>query len=74
MYVSFVDISLRWFSRLFASCRGYCDSSVENKGAVNLLSADLLRSENSPLSKLEGKYSLESTDPRESEIRAHLRP
>jgi len=25
-------------------------------------------------SKLEGKYSLESTDPRESEIRAHLRP
>jgi len=22
----------------------------------------------------EGKYSLESTDPRESEIRAHLRP
>ena len=23
--------------------------------------------------KLEGKYSLESTDPRESEIRAHLR-
>jgi len=24
--------------------------------------------------KLEGKYSLESTDPRESEIRAHLRP
>jgi len=23
---------------------------------------------------LEGKYSLESTDPRESEIRAHLRP
>ena len=25
-------------------------------------------------SKLEGKYSLESTDPRESKIRAHLRP
>jgi len=25
-------------------------------------------------SKLKGKYSLESTDPRESEIRAHLRP
>ena len=24
--------------------------------------------------ELEGKYSLESTDPRESEIRAHLRP
>ena len=24
--------------------------------------------------KLEGKYSLESTDPRESEISAHLRP
>ena len=24
--------------------------------------------------KLEGKYSLESTDPRESEIHAHLRP
>ena len=24
--------------------------------------------------KLEGKYSLESTDPCESEIRAHLRP
>ena len=24
--------------------------------------------------KLEGKYSLESTDTRESEIRAHLRP
>ena len=24
--------------------------------------------------KLQGKYSLESTDPRESEIRAHLRP
>jgi len=24
--------------------------------------------------KLEGKYSLENTDPRESEIRAHLRP
>jgi len=24
--------------------------------------------------KLEGKYSLESTDPRESEIRTHLRP
>jgi len=24
--------------------------------------------------KPEGKYSLESTDPRESEIRAHLRP
>jgi len=24
--------------------------------------------------KLEGKYSLESTDPRESEIRAHMRP
>jgi len=24
--------------------------------------------------QLEGKYSLESTDPRESEIRAHLRP
>ena len=24
--------------------------------------------------KLERKYSLESTDPRESEIRAHLRP
>jgi len=24
--------------------------------------------------KLEGKYSIESTDPRESEIRAHLRP
>ena len=24
--------------------------------------------------KLEGKYSLESTDPRKSEIRAHLRP
>ena len=24
--------------------------------------------------KLEGKYSLESTDPRESEIRANLRP
>jgi len=24
--------------------------------------------------KFEGKYSLESTDPRESEIRAHLRP
>ena len=23
---------------------------------------------------LEGKYSLESTDPRESETRAHLRP
>ena len=28
----------------------------------------------SSLYKLEGKYSLESTDPRESEIRAHLRP
>jgi len=26
------------------------------------------------MAKLEGKYSLESTDPRESEIRAHLRP
>ena len=26
------------------------------------------------LIELEGKYSLESTDPRESEIRAHLRP
>ena len=26
------------------------------------------------LTQLEGKYSLESTDPRESEIRAHLRP
>ena len=25
-------------------------------------------------SKLQGKYSLESTDHRESEIRAHLRP
>ena len=25
------------------------------------------------MTKLEGKYSLESTDPRESEIRAHLR-
>jgi len=24
--------------------------------------------------QLEGKYSLESTDPRESEIHAHLRP
>jgi len=24
--------------------------------------------------QLEGKYSLESTDPRESEIRAHLHP
>jgi len=24
--------------------------------------------------ELEGKYSLESTDPRKSEIRAHLRP
>ena len=24
--------------------------------------------------QLEGKYSLESTDPRESKIRAHLRP
>jgi len=24
--------------------------------------------------KLEGKYSLESRDPRKSEIRAHLRP
>ena len=24
--------------------------------------------------ELEGKYSLESTDPRENEIRAHLRP
>jgi len=24
------------------------------------------------IKKLEGKYSLESTDPRESEIRAHL--
>ena len=24
--------------------------------------------------KLDGKYSLESTDPRESEIRAYLRP
>ena len=24
--------------------------------------------------QLEGKYSLERTDPRESEIRAHLRP
>ena len=30
---------------------------------------------NSSLKKiLEGKYSLESTDPRESEICAHLRP
>ena len=27
-----------------------------------------------PQKKLEGKYSLDSTDPRESEIRAHLRP
>jgi len=26
------------------------------------------------INKLEGKYSLESTDPRESEILAHLRP
>jgi len=26
------------------------------------------------IKQLEGKYSLESTDPRESEIRAHLRP
>ena len=26
------------------------------------------------ITTLEGKYSLESTDPRESEIRAHLRP
>jgi len=26
------------------------------------------------INKLEGKYALESTDPRESEIRAHLRP
>ena len=26
------------------------------------------------LIQLKGKYSLESTDPRESEIRAHLRP
>ena len=26
------------------------------------------------MNQLEGKYSLESTDPRESEIRAHLRP
>jgi len=25
-----------------------------------------------PNNKLEGKYSLESTDPRESEIRAHI--
>jgi len=28
---------------------------------------------NQILKKLEGKYSLESTDPSESEIRAHLR-
>jgi len=27
-----------------------------------------------PQCKLEGKYSIESTDPCESEIRAHLRP
>jgi len=27
-----------------------------------------------PIRKLEEKYSLESTDSRESEIRAHLRP
>jgi len=27
-----------------------------------------------PQCKLQEKYSLESTDPRESEIRAHLRP
>jgi len=26
------------------------------------------------INNLEGKYSLESTDPSESEIRAHLRP
>ena len=26
------------------------------------------------IDKLEGKYALKSTDPRESEIRAHLRP
>ena len=32
-----------------------------------------LKSENIQ-KKLEGKYSLESTDPLESEIRAHLRP
>ena len=30
--------------------------------------------EHMTLCKLEGKYSLESADPRESEIRAHLRP
>jgi len=31
-----------------------------------------LDSNKCPVNKLEGKYSLESTDPRESEIRAHL--
>ena len=38
----------------------------------SVLYAQIVSDNNSK--KPEGKYSLESTDPRESEIRAHLRP
>jgi len=42
--------------------------------AVTLADIELINYHLPEHVKLEGKYSLESTDPRESEIRAHLRP
>ena len=47
-------------AKIIMSFRAYHHSPVHNLVQRN--------------TKLEGKYSLESTDPRESEIRAHLRP
>jgi len=59
--------------------RGSLMTSVSiYSGTATLLSILGQSSNTEPINisqrKLEGKYSLESTDPRKSEIRAHLRP
>ena len=56
---------------------GQTDGQTDGRIAVSLNAPAHRRGHNNRIrcsKKLEGKYSLESTDPRESKIRAHLRP
>jgi len=56
------------FDRVYISGLSTAHESVQKQKSKNAAENKRIKVQ------LEGKYSLESTDPRESEIRAHLRP
>ena len=62
------------YSFYLQACTEAGCTASNHSNTVTTLTYGTLFTSLSEQNKLEGKYSLESTDPRESEIRAHLHP